>query len=226
MAYYRLRSGAPPPGQSYKKRRTESTQSTQQQLALLKRKVNQLKPETKCCAVTGQLPNVAPGTGNIQYLSNIAQGVTKSTRLGDQIRLERIQFRIQCIDSVTSAPGNFCNRILIVRDKSATGVSPVVSGTAASILTGAVSLSMPNPGTLDRFVVMKDYTYNSNSVVAGDIPGMFWFDMKCNLVLDYIDTSAAIGSAGSNALFVVVVTDSTSATSDWNYAANLYYTDV
>jgi len=226
MAYYRLRSGAPPPGPSYKKRRTASTQSTQQQLALLKRKVNQLKPETKCCSVTGQLANVATGTGNIQYFSNIAQGVTKQTRLGDQIRLERVQFRIQAIDSTTDAASNFCNRILIVRDKAATGVLPTVSGTVNSVLTSAVSLAQPNPGTLDRFVVLKDITYNTEQVLEGTIPGTFWFDMKCNLVLDYLDTSAAIGSAGSNALFVIVITDSTAATQDWNYTCNLYYTDV
>jgi len=226
MAYYRLRSGAPAPSQSYKKRRTASTQSTQQQLALLKRKVNQLKPETKCTYVSGQLANVATGVGSISYLSQIAQGVTKQARLGDQIRLTRIQFRIQCIDSQSNATGNLVSRIMIVKDKSATGVIPSIAGASNSVLTAASTLSMQLPNTLDRFVVLKDMTYNGNQVVNGDIQGEFWFDMKCNTVMDYLDTGAAIGSAGSNSLFVIVVTDNTAATSDWNYVANLYFTDV
>lgn len=225
MAYYRLRSGAPAPSQSYKKRRTAAP-STQQQLALLKRKVNQLKPETKCTYVSGQLANVASGTGSISYLSQIAQGVTKQSRLGDQIRLTRVQFRIQCIDSQTNVSGNLVSRIMIVKDKSATGVIPTIAGASNSILTAASTLAMQLPNTLDRFVVLKDMTYNGNQIVNGDIPGEFWFDMKCNTVMDYLDTGAAIGSAGSNSLFVVVVTDNTAATSDWNYVANLYFTDV
>lgn len=226
MAYYRLRSGAPAPSQSYKKRRTAGPASTQQQLALLKRKVNQLKPETKCTFVSGAMSNVASAVGNISYLTQIAQGVTKQTRLGDQIRLTRIQFRIQCIDSQTNATGNLVSRIMIVKDKSATGVIPTIAGASNSVLTAASTLAMQLPNTLDRFVILKDMTYNGNQVVNGDIPGEFWFDMKCNTVLDYLDTGAAIGSAGSNSLFVIVVTDNTAATSDWNYVANLYFTDV
>lgn len=225
MAFYRLRSGAPAPGPMYKKRRTGPA-STQQQLSQLKRKVAALKPETKVAYVTGQNANVAATVGNIQYLSTIGQGVTKRERLGDQIRLTRIQFRIQAVDVLESAVGNFTNRILLVRDKAATGVIPTIAGAASSILTGATPLGQPLPNTMDRFVILKDFVYNGSQIIQGTLPGQFYCDMKMNVVMDYLDTGSAIGSAGSNALFVVVLTDATAATQDWNFTCNLSFTDV
>jgi len=214
------------PSYTPNKRYKAATASTQKQLAQLKRKVNQLKPEVKCTFITGQNANVAQSVGNIQYLSGIAQGVTKQSRLGDQIRLTRMQFRIQAVDVLESSVGNFTNRILIVRDKAATGVIPTIAGASNSILTSASPLAQQLPNTLDRYVIVKDFTYNGSQVIQGTLPGQFWFDMKCNIVLDYLDTGSAIGSAGSNSFFVVVLTDATAATQDWNFVANLYFTDV
>jgi len=85
---------------------------------------------------------------------------------------------------------------------------------------------MPLPGTLDRYTILKDITFNSNQVTAGDIPGQFWFDMKCNFLMDYLDGAATITSAGSGALYVIVVNDTTVGIQDYNYLANLYFTDV
>jgi len=226
MAYYRLRSGAPAPGYAYKKRRTAGSSSTQQQLALLKRKVNQLKPEVKCWSMTGQHANVATAVGDIQLISTITQGVTKSARLGDQIRLTRLQFRIQFIDTLLSTARNFGNRIIIVRDKAATGAVPSISGTASSVLTSAVSLAQQLPATLDRYVILKDYTYNTQQLIDGTINGHFYFDMKMNVVLDYLGADGSQASAGANALYCIVLTDATTASQDWNFSANLYFTDA
>lgn len=224
--FYRLRSGAPAPGPSYKKRRTFAPSTTTQQLAQLKRKVNALKPETKCAAVTGSLPNVVPAVGAIAYISSIAQGVTKQTRLGDQIRLNRLQFRIQAVDTQSNAGGNFCFRIMLVRDKAATGAAPSISGAVTSVLTNGTSLAMQNPAILDRFTVIKDWSYNGNQLSAGDIIGTYWCDMKMNHLLDYVDATASTTGAGSNSLYVIVVHDATASTSDFNFSANLYFTDV
>jgi len=213
--------GAGPP---YKKRRTAA--STEKELAILKRKVNALKPEVKCCAVTGNMTNVSSAVGRVEYISQIAQGVTKSTRLGDQIRLTRLQLRIQATDSQSAASGNFCCRILLVKDKAATGVLPVLNGAANAVMTNTTTLAMPNPSTLDRFTILKDVTYNGNQIVNGTISGEYYFDMKFNTPMDYLDTGSTISSAGSNSLFLIVVTDYTAATSDWYYAANFYFTDV
>lgn len=226
MSYYRLRSGAPAPSYAYKKRRTAGASTTQQQLTQLKRKVAALKPEVKCAETNGQLANVVGATGAISYMSGIAQGVTKQTRLGDQIRLTRIQFRIQCVDALSAASGNFVNRILVVRDKAATGVIPTISGAMASVLTAGDTLTMPNPSSLDRFTILKDWTYNGNQLTLGNISGEFWCDMKMNHVMDYLDAGATITSAGSNSLFVIVVTDATASTQDFNFIANLYFTDI
>jgi len=224
MVYYTKRVFAP--SYSRNKRFKASSTSTQKQLALLKRKVNALKPETKCAVVTGQHANVGNGAGDIQYISAIAQGVTKQTRLGDSIRLTRLHHKIQAVDVLTESGGNFKSRVLVVRDNAATGAIPTIAGTATSIMTNFTPLAMQNPATLDRFTIMYDRTYNGLQVTLGAISGEWEIDSKMNLVLDYVDTGATVSSAGKNSLYSIVLTSATTSTQDWNYASSLYFTDV
>lgn len=223
MAFYRLRSGAPAPSYSYKKRRTTGSSSTQQQLALLKRKVNALKPEVKIAAATGTFTNVAQAVGAIDYLTQIGQGVTKTGRLGDQIRLIRVQFRIQGTSPVATA--GIINRIMIVKDTQAVAGTPSITGGVTSIFNNGVPLTMQTAGNMDRFQVLKDYSYSAVAASNGNNMGCFNFDMKCNILTDFTSTGATAASSGKNALYVVVLTDDGTSVQDWAYQANLYFTD-
>lgn len=207
-----------------KRSKKSASSSTSNQLRLLKRKVNALKPETKIALATGTFTNVVTAVGAISYLLQVAQGVTKSTRLGDQIRVKRIQFRMLGTSAVTTV--GVCNRIFLVRDYASIGGSFSITGGITSFLNVATSLGQVVAQNVDRFKVIKDVTYAPLQQTSGTISGEILWDIPMDLLVDFTSTGATSSDSGKNALYIVVVTDDTAGTQDWSYSANIHYTDV
>lgn len=205
-------------------KRSKVSSSDHTKLVRLQRTVNSLKPEVKCAQFTGSFANVVGGTGAIDYLSQVAQGVTKGARLGDQIRVTRLQMRIQGTAPVANS--SVVNRIIIVRDKSQVGGTPSISGGVTSIFSSGNSTALQLPNNMDRFVVMKDLYYGPNEQVLGNKSGEFYIDMKLNLVTDYISTGSTAANSSKNAMYIIVLTDDTTNVQDWTWTVNLHFTDV
>jgi len=205
-------------------KRYKASPSDHSKLVRLQRTVNLLKPEVKCAQFTGSFANVVGGTGAIDYLSQVAQGVTKGARLGDQIRVTRLQIRIQGTAPVANS--SVVNRIIIVRDKSQVGGTPSISGGVTSIFSSGNSTALQLPNNMDRFQIMKDVMYSPNEQVLGNKSGEYAFDMKLNLLTDFISTGASVANSSKNAMYIIVLTDDTTNVQDWAWTVNLHFTDV
>jgi len=165
--------------------------------------------------------------GGINYLTTIAQGTGASDRVGDSIKIRRIDVTGVWTRNGTDA----CCRIIIIRDTENLAVTPSVSDVLAD--TGSI-LAPHSPPTWfnknlnaekNRFVFLYDEvvclsTSQSNMLFEYSSP-----DHEDRHVR-FRGTGSTSASAGEGALFMIRITDQvTNNLPQFTAVARVHYTD-
>lgn len=218
----------------YNRRRSRPMQavaskaSVSKQLATLKRKVNQLNPETKTFQAATSFTNVDDAVGQIVYLSGITIGADVNTRLGEKISVKNIsvRFKITSGNSATITNASLYG-VYLICDNQSSGVVPVVSGSSQSIFVNPGPLqSDVNVYTKDRFKILRRWIYSAGMLAGGNQSVMQTFNVKRNHPSQYHDGTAAQSGAGKNSYYLVCMTDDTADTIDLAIWTQILYTDM
>lgn len=193
-------------------------------LVAMKRKLNRIKkPEVKDFQVSSTVFDPTAAAGQIDYVSGIVVGTSDTQRIGKQIRVVKIYVR--CALSVTPAAGQDLCMIFLIKDLESNGVVPTISGAVNAIFTSFNPLiAVQQPGTKDRFKIMKQWAFTSAAALSDyNLPNRE-FTWNGDIVVNYGDDTAAQTGAAHNALYLVGL--STADTFDANYTVDLGFTDA
>lgn len=160
-------------------------------------------------------------TFSVVCVSEIAQGLTSTTRVGDSLKIQHIYFKFMCVANNASSGSSV--RVLVFRDLDNSGTYP----TATQFLeSGNVSLSQVCPAkfnTRERFSILFDETVNVLVSSQSSACGGFSRDHAGHIL--YLGATAAQASNGKGSVFVAIYgTDNTNqATVTW--WSRILYTD-
>jgi len=110
---------------------------------------------------TSSDPTVA---GTLTLLNDIAQGLTESTRVGDEIYATSIQFRVIMTagSSATVTTSANSTRIIVFWDQQANAAAPTVTD-LLDTTAGSAIIAPYNDDYQKRFKVIYDRTFSINS---------------------------------------------------------------
>jgi len=189
----------------------------------LQRQVALLKPEVKTFYQSISVSNVTQAAGNITYVSDVQQGTSDTTRVGDTIRPQYIRLRGQI-----SPSGPTAARLMIVKDSDSNGVIPTIAGAAESIfLDFTARCTAQNSLTDKRFTVVYDRYFSTNAQIYGSNNAGYVDSGKIKLsgVSTFRANAGNNTDAGKNQYYFVCVVDDAD-TADINFRTELWFTDV
>lgn len=171
--------------------------------------------------------NFQNGTASfIQCVNGLALGTTASTRIGRQVALKSLTFRMehssgQTTTSTGKVPAT-C-RILLVYDGQTNGANPL----ATDVLDSAVPESLLNLSNRDRFRVLREWKYQvaSQDINTSAVPSSRIIKGFVKIPKAYQKTTYNAGNAGTSAdittggLFMIFIWDS--ARSVWATAQGI-----
>ena len=171
--------------------------------------------EEKFLDVSGS--QTVSSTGSIVALSQIAQGSDYTNRVGDSIKLQRIEFRAKYIMN-TASTGTIL-RVIIFRDLFQQGVDPTVT----NVIGGTGALNPKNFLLRDRFSLLYDeLCYMSN---VGEDGGVIQFSMPHEGHVKYIGTTAATASNGFGSIYMLLLSDEATNVPTFTWHSSIYFTD-
>lgn len=162
-------------------------------------------------------------TGGAIVISEIAQGVTSQTRIGDSVKIQHIEVRGRV--NVNPVAANSLVRVLVFRDLDGSGVPPATSDVLE--LTGAVSapLSPYKYRNLQRFSVLYDEIFELQGTVQGTAGIPFIYSSAHSGHILYLGTTAASASDGKGTLYVLAVSDEATNTPSLAFYSRITFTD-
>lgn len=162
-------------------------------------------------------------TGTLFPVSEIAQGLTSQTRIGDSLRIQHVEVRgrINC----NPAAANSLVRLLVLRDLDGAGTPPATSDVAE--LTGTVSapLSPYKYRNLQRFTILYDELVEVQGTVQGMAGMPFTFESSHQGHILYLGTTAASASDGKGTVYVMCVSDEGTNTPSLAFYSRITFTD-
>ncbi len=171
--------------------------------------------ETKFLDVSGT-SNVS-STGSITALSQIATGTNYTDRVGDSIKLQRLEFTMKYLMN-TSSTGTVL-RIIVFRDLYQQGSDPTIT----NVIGGASPLNPKNFLLRDRFsFLFDDLVFMSN---VGDDGGVIRFTMPHEGHVRYIGTTATAASNGFGSIYMLLISDEATNTPSVTWHSSIYFTD-
>jgi hypothetical protein len=172
--------------------------------------------ETKISESTGSA--AIDTTSTTSTLSSIAQGLDYTNRIGDSIKLQKIEFKVRW--TVGTGVATFC-RVLLVRDLDGYGTKPTMS----LVLNTLSVLSPENYLNKDRFSILYDELECLNQVSTPN--SVTTFDMAHEGHIKYLGTTAADASNGKGSLYLMFLTNEAAgaAAPTITYHSRIYYTD-
>lgn len=174
---------------------------------------------------TVSLPVATPA---IISLTNMAQGLTDITRIGDSIKARFLQLRLKFTPLFSAVASNHI-RMMLVIDKSINAATPVNTLTLANLFQNSADILSPiNKDQGDRFVILKDKQIILNNLGAGTAnPGGDTRFLKLNMPLDFHIRFVAPTTTdlGPNNVFLVLWSDVVTTGPTCSYYSRFKYTD-
>lgn len=173
--------------------------------------------ETKILESSGSAP--IDTSGIISTLNNVVQGLDYTNRIGDSIKLQRIEIRIAA--SMGSTGTKTFLRIMLVRDLDNYGTKPTV----ADILQTVHYLAPKKYLNNERFAVLYDELECLSSI--NDTNTITHIDMPHSGHIKFLGTTAADASNGKGSLYILWLSNEAAGTNAPTVAFNsrLYFTD-
>lgn len=195
--------------------------SFKQQLASLRRAVKHLAPELKLTDVNLQQSNVT-SAGSIQHVTTIAQGTDTNQRVGNTINVRNISIHIT-YTAASDATGTATMRYALVQDKQQIADGPPA---VLDVFNSAdPKITLPAVGSRERFrVLWMTKPFTQTEMNTGTRPYTREFVWNGNLQVDYNGTATT--DQQKNALYFIILIDSTANTADFTGTLRVQYTDV
>jgi hypothetical protein len=161
-------------------------------------------------------------TGAVYCLSQTAQGLTSTDRVGDSIKLQHIEIRGRIVCN-PSAPQSLV-RILILRDLDGYGTAPTYADVCEYNAQVSAPLSPRKFNKRDRFSVLYDDLV-ALQATTGDSSIPFAFSTAHGGHVLYLGTTAAAASDGKGSVYFMVVSDESTNTPTVAFVSRILYTD-
>lgn len=150
---------------------------------------------------------IAAGGVVTPSINLIAEGTTESSRLGRKCTIKNIgwKYRLTLPSTATETAMVDTVRIIIYLDKQANGAAAATT----DVLETASFQSFNNLSNSSRFVTLMDrvHTLNSTSqdAASAEVNENYTFYKKCNIPLEFSNTSGVIGEVRSNNIGILMV---------------------
>lgn len=175
---------------------------------------------------TQQSSTTISTTGTVFPVSEIAQGLTSTTRVGDSIRLQHFELRGRCTISATANTSLL--RLLVVRDLDGYGTAPTVTDILETA-TPAVSapLAPYRFNKRQRFSILFDELFGlvGSAAYDGNSEEVFSFMTSHQGHILYLGATAAAASDGKGSVYVVAVSDEGTNTPSIAFTSRILFTD-
>jgi len=160
--------------------------------------------------------------GAVTCLSQLAQGTTMNTRVGNSVRVQRFSLRARV--AVSSAVTTFSVvRVAIIRDMEGQGTAPTCADIFETVGTSAAPRQPFDWLNRKRFAVLYD-TFLVVSPDTGSAREVYYEIDLAKHVL-YRGTTAAAVSDGEGSIYIVSLSDEATNTPTVSYSSRMTYTD-
>lgn len=167
----------------------------------------------------------ATNTGNLLCLSQVAQGVGLSDRIGNSIKVQRLSItgRVAILSSNTTY--SVC-RVAIVRDMEGQGTAPVATDIFETLGTSSAPRQHYDYLNRKRFAVLYDELFTLFPYSTGQgSAAVFRYDVPLNKHVLYRGATAAAASNGEGSIYIVFVSDEATTGPSCNAVARIVFTD-
>jgi hypothetical protein len=160
-------------------------------------------------------------TGAVTPISQIAQGLNFTDRVGDSIRLQRVQVKFRLFKN-TGATQSLL-RFIIFRDNDCQGATPAIGDVLQTTGSALAPLSMLDFLNRRRFAILRDCLITLNN--TGENTYVESFDVPHHGHVLYLGTAADAASQGKGSLFCAYVSDEATNTPSVAFQSRLTFTD-
>lgn len=146
-------------------------------------------------------------TGLVASMTNIDQGTSENSRIGNSVFIKSIDLRIHVKGNQTSTVNDQCVRVLVVKDKLNTGTVPTLANvleTTGSSLSVISPYSLNNKNDMKRFQILKDKLVNVSKYTQ-DGSELFRFKLYPNCPVRYTSTTGT--DEGPNQIYLMVISN-------------------
>lgn len=164
-------------------------------------------PQVVFLNVFTQAEQVTPQGGNAILLNDVAQNVSATGRIGNQIVIKSILVR-GCLSLPTEDDGDItysqCVRIMIIKDRQANGAVPVITDVLAAPVSGNPVTQPMNLDYRSRFKVLCDRHY----VLSGGTNAaeyFFQYYSKRKHVITYTGNTGTAAAIKTNAIWLLLL---------------------
>jgi hypothetical protein len=155
-------------------------------------------PELKALDTAVSL--AADTTGAVQLLNGIQPGTALNQRVGRQIQVTHLTYRLAC--TVTAATGvDQFHRVLIVLDRQPNGVAPAVN----EVIDGG-STSQYNLSNQKRFAILYDKRYYLNASGEPGSGAVLNGEKPVNILVQYNSgVAGTVADLATNSIYMIVL---------------------
>jgi len=160
--------------------------------------------------------------GAVTCLSQLAQGTTMNTRVGNSVRVQRFSLRARV--AVNSAVTTFSVvRVAIIRDMEGQGTAPTCADIFETVGTSAAPRQPFDWLNRKRFAVL----YDTFLIVSPDTwsARAVYYEIDLAKHVLYRGTTAAAASDGEGSIYIVSLSDEATNTPTVSYSSRMTYTD-
>ncbi len=160
-------------------------------------------------------------TGTVYPISQIAQGLDYTNRVGDSIKMQRIVVRWR-IFKASAATASLC-RIILFRDLDGYGTAPATSDVLQTVGSATAPLTPIDFLNRKRFSIIRDELYDVNSTGDSTYTGVW--DLAHEGHVMYLGTTAAAASNGKGSVYILVVSDEATNVPTIAFSSRIVFTD-
>jgi len=162
--------------------------------------------------------------GNNYAISQLAQGLQSTNRVGDSVRIQHLEVRGRI--NINPAATNTPVRVIVYRDLDGYGTSPTTADVLENVSAGQTPFSPYKFQKMKRFSILFDETFVLQSILAaGSSSCTFFFSTAHQGHVLYLGTTAAAASDGKGSVYVLVVSDDNVNAPTATFTSRMMFTD-
>jgi hypothetical protein len=160
-------------------------------------------------------------TGSVIPVSQIAQGLDFTNRVGDSIKLQNVQFNFRIYKN--AAATSSIVRIILFRDNDCQGATPTTGDVLQNVGAASAPLNPRDFLNRKRFAILYDRLATVNN--TGDSSFTVSYETPHEGHILFLGTTASAASQGKGSMFVLVVSDEAVNTPSIAFFTRLVFTD-
>ena len=161
--------------------------------------------------------------GVVTPVTQVAQGLTSTTRVGDSIKLQTIEIRGTI--HLVATTGSAFHRIILFRDLDNAGTAPVGSDVLEQTGTAQCVSSPYRFNTRQRFSILFDEVFSlNNNGEQGNSSDTFYYNTAHGGHVLYLGSTAATASNGKGSIYMLNLSD-TATVSAASFYSRVTFTD-